>query len=168
MSSFAITPGTKFDASLLYHIDGDQIHKHIRIDDIFKDKLSVVFGGPAPFSRLDTEQAELYEQFSGDMLKHVDQIVAIYPQDAFVCKKFKEEISSKTNSNNVVYYADGDAFFLRDYNIMLDLTFQGLCVRSDRWCGVIKDCEVIWVANDEYSCIDRTHPNMVLEWLQSQ
>lgn len=169
MSDFPIIPGTKLDASILYYIDNNRLHKHLRIDDIFRNNISVVFGGPAPFSKMDSEHAELYERASQEFLDlGINQVVAIYCQDAFVCKKFQEEITSKTSTNNVKYYADGDAFFIRDYRIAIDFTFQGLCLRSPRWCAVVDDCEILWVANDEFQLIENTHPERVLEWIRSQ
>jgi peroxiredoxin len=168
MNEFGITTGTVLDASILYYIDENNLHKHLRVDDIFKDKVSVVFGGPAPFSKLDTEQAKLYEQASSELLSHnIDQVVGIYCQDAFVCKKFQEDVSKEIGTSNVKYYADGDGFFVRDYKLWLDFTFHGLSLRSWRWCAVVEDCQIIWVQNDEFQLIEHTHPKKVLEWLES-
>lgn len=169
MDDFPIIPGSNIKNSVVYYIDSNKIHQHIRVNDIFTNKISVVFGGPAPFSKLDTEHAELYERFAQQLLDQgVEQVVAIYCQDAFVCKKFQEEIVTKAGTNNVKYYADGDGFFTNEHGIGIDFTCHGLSLRSARWCAVIDNIEIVWVASDEFQLIENTHPQRVLEWLESQ
>jgi len=97
MDDFPIIPGSNIKNSVVYYIDSNKIHQHIRVNDIFTNKISVVFGGPAPFSKLDTEHAELYERFAQQLLDQgVEQVVAIYCQDAFVCKKIPGRNSDKS------------------------------------------------------------------------
>ena len=138
MSKHFIRAGTVLRNSSLYHIDQNNKHTDIKVHDIFKDKLVAAFSGPAPFSRLDTELAKLYVNFFNPIIEQgVDEIVAIYYQDAFVCKKFEDEISD--SKNRIKIYADGDGFFARDHEINFDFTYSGLSMRNWRWCGIIDD-----------------------------
>jgi peroxiredoxin len=163
------TTGAEFHAGIVYYIDKNKIHKNIQSADIFSKRRIVVFGGPAPFSKLDTEQALLFEKASKEILSlGVDAVVAIYVQDAFVTDKFRQEISSQAGTDNIEYYADGDAFFSRGLELTHDFTFQGLSVRSGRWAAVVNDRIAEWAAFDEYQVIDETHPKKVLAWLKKK
>lgn len=164
----AVTFGTTLEHGVLYHIDDKRIHASIKVSDLFKEGRIVVFGGPAPFSRLDSEHAELYER-SAEELKSlgVDNIVALYCQDAFVCQKFREEISGRVGSDHVRYYGDGDGFFMQAYGLGHDFTHQGLAVRSERWCAVVNDGKVEFVQHDDYQLIENTHPDKVIEFLKA-
>jgi peroxiredoxin len=169
MQKDPFTTGAEFHAGMVYYIDRNKIHKNIQTSDIFSKRRIVVFGGPAPFSKLDTEQALLFEKASKEILAlGIDAIAAIYVQDAFVNEKFRQEISGQAGSDNLEYYADGDAFFSRGLELTHDFTFQGLGVRTGRWAAVVNNCIAEWAAFDEYQIIDQTHPNKVLEWLKKK
>jgi len=80
--------GDSFDLGVLYHIDDKDIHSSMKLLDIVKERRLVFFGGPAPFSKLDTEQATAYARLCAKMMEKVDMVYGIYCQDAFVCKEF--------------------------------------------------------------------------------
>lgn len=163
----AVAVNAPIGQGVLYYIDSNKKHSSITVADVFRGGPVVVFGGPAPFSGLDTEQAEQYEHAYDQLHKlGIDQVVAIYAQDAFVCEKFREEVSRSTGGNNLKYYADGDGFFIKAYDLCRDFTYQGLSVRSERWCAVVKENMVKFVQHDDYSTIDNTHVDKVIAWLK--
>jgi len=162
----AITLNLPLEHGMLYHINDDRIHSNVKVAELFKEGRIAVFGGPAPFSRLDTEQAVAYEQASAELKKlGIDKIVAIYVQDAFVCQKFREEVSAKAGSDNLRYYGDGDGFFSSAYGLGHDFTHQGLSMRSERWCAITNNGRVEYVQHDDYQLIEETSVDKMLEYL---
>lgn len=159
--------GDSFDLGVLYHIDDKDIHSSMKLLDIVKGRRLVFFGGPAPFSRLDTEQATEYAKLSARMIEKVDMVYGIYCQDAFVCKEFEKLIDSKVGNNALVILADGDAFFIRSNGLEEDFTFQGLSIRSHRWAAVVNDGKIEYFISDPYQIIDETHPAKILEFLDT-
>lgn len=164
----AIAVNAPIGQGAVFYIDDERRHSSTSVAEIFKDCTAVVFGGPAPFSRLDTEQAEQYEQASAELLSlGINRVVAIYCQDAFVCQKFRETVSAKVGTDNVRYYGDGDGYFVQAYNLWHDFTGQGLSMRSERWCAVVRDNVVKFVEHDDYSVIDKTHVDNIIAWLKA-
>jgi peroxiredoxin len=162
-----ITLDNSVEHGVVYFIDENRLHRDIKINDLFAGKKTVVFGGPAPFSNLDTQQAEQYQLASAELLSlGVDQVVGIYVQDAFVMQKFKEHIAEKTGIDNIGFYGDGDGFFAQANYLTHDFTFQGLSTRSIRWCAVLNDRKVEFVGTDDYQLISNTHVDKVLAWLK--
>jgi peroxiredoxin len=163
----AVTPGRDFDLGVLFYIGNDGVHSHITVKDLFQEGLMVVFGGPAPFSRLDSEQAVQYER-AGTALKDlgVDRIIGLYCQDAFVMKQFADHINKITDTSTVEFFGDGDGSFVMAYGLGHDFTNYGLGMRSERWCAVVDNGQVVWVEHDNFSDIDKTHVDKVIEWLK--
>jgi len=165
----AISVNAPIGQGVLYHIDDSGSHVAVTVAELFNNGVTVVFGGPAPFGRLDSEQAEQYERAAAELLSlGVDRVVAIYCQDAFVCKKFREAISQKTQTDYIRYYADGDGYFIQAYNLWRDFTGSGLGMRSERWCAVVENNVTKFVEHDEYTDIDKTHVDNIISWLKSQ
>ncbi len=163
--NFIPEPGHNIDAGTLYRIH-DGAHIHVTTYDLLTDKRAVLFGGPAPFSRLDTEQATEYAELSERMLAHVNDIYGIYCQDAFVMHQFELHIKEKCARSKVAFYGDGDAYFTRGHNLHLDFSNQGLGLRSCRYAMVVKDRKLEKLFMDEYSTIEKTAGQKVLEWLE--
>ena len=164
----AISVNAPIGQGVVYHINDEKKHCAANIADLFSNSVTVVFGGPAPFARLDTEQAEQYERAAEEILAlGVDKIIAIYAQDAFVCQKFRETISERTGTDYLRYYGDGDGFFIRAYDLCRDFTYQGLSVRSERWCAVVKNNIILYAEHDDYSVIEKTSVNNVIAWLKA-
>lgn len=163
----AITFGTSLNQGTLYYINDAGLHSHISVEDLFLNGRTVVFGGPAPFSRLDSQHAEQFEIKVEDFKSlGIDKVVAIYCQDAFVCQKFREMISQKAQSDSLRYYADGDGGFIMNYGMSRNFTNSGLGVRSERWAAVVTDGKVDYIEHDEFSVIDKTHPDNIIAWLK--
>ncbi len=156
-------------SSVLYHINDQGLHDSIAISELLTDKRILIFMGPAPFSRLDTEQATEFETLSKELLSNgIDQVMGIYVQDAFVMNKFKEQIQTDTGSRNVKFYGDGDAFFVKANNIMQDFTFQGLSVRVGRWAVIVKNGIIEEVFTDDYPVVENTQASNVLKYLKNE
>ena len=162
-----LLPGAKMIFGTVYRILDNGIHDKFSIESLFANKRVLVFGGPAPFSKLDTQQAIEYAGLGADILKHVDVIYGIYCQDAFVMKKFAEHVEQAVPNSPVVFYGDGDAFFIKNHQLEHDFTFQGLGIRSGRYAFVVKNHIIEHVALDEYQLIENTSAEELLKWLKS-
>ena len=159
--------GDDFALGVLYHLTDMGVHSSMKLIDIVKDRRLVFFGGPAPFSRLDTEQALSYASLAHKMMGKVDMVYGIYCQDAFVCAEFEKKIDEQLGNNALVLLADGDGFFCRSNNLENDFTYQGLSVRSHRWAAVIKNGKVEYFVSDPYQVIESTRAEKILEYLDS-
>jgi peroxiredoxin len=164
-----LTKGNELVSSVIYHINDLSMHDSTALSELISDKRVLIFMGPAPFSRLDTEQASEYETLSSDILSQgIDQIMGIYVQDAFVMKKFQEQVQSSVNSKNIKFYGDGDAFLVKANNIMEDFTFQGLSVRVGRWAVIVKNSIIEAVFTDDHSVIENTRASNILKYLKNE
>jgi peroxiredoxin len=164
--TLALQKGQKVELGVVYRINSDKLHESVNIKDLFADKRIVVFMGPAPFSRLDTEQATGYENLSDDILaQKVDEIIGLYVQDAFVMNKFQEQVREISGTGNVKFYADGDGFFVKANNLSHDFTFEGLSTRSGRWAFILNNGIVEHVVVDDYSEINYTSADSILKYL---
>jgi peroxiredoxin len=162
----SLTPGSRLELGQVYKIDEQGIHSKFPIASLFTER-NIVFGGPAPFSRLDTEQAITFEKASAEFLDNkINKIMGIYCQDAFVMKQFQTHVRDNAGSDNVIFYGDGDGFFIRNYGLEYDFTYQGLSVRSRRWAAVIHDCVIEHIEYDEFQIIENTAPERLLAWLK--
>jgi peroxiredoxin len=157
--------GDPFDLGIIYHIDDKGIHSSMKLLDVVKGRRLVFFGGPAPFSRLDSEQALDYAKLCAKMMEKVDMVYGVYCQDAFVCREFEKMIDEKIGNNALVILADGDAFFIRSNGLEYDFTYSGLSTRSQRFAAVITDGKVEYFVSDPYQVIDETHANKILDYL---
>jgi len=159
--------GDSFDLGIVYHLTDKGVHSSMKLIDIVKDRRLVFFGGPAPFSRLDTEQALGYASLAHKMMGKVDMVYGIYCQDAFVCDEFEKKIDEQVGNNALALLADGDGFFCRSNNLENDFTYQGLSVRSHRWAAVIKNGKVEHFVSDPYQVIEDTRAEKILDYLDS-
>lgn len=158
--------GTRLEFGQVYKINEKGIHDKFPVASLFTERI-IVFGGPAPFSRLDTEQAIAFEKASAEFFNNgVNKVLGIYCQDAFVMKQFQKHVEEQAGSGNVVFYGDGDGFFIRNYGLECDFTYQGLSVRSHRWAAVVQDCVIKHIEHDEYQLIENTAPESLLAWLK--
>lgn len=163
----ALTVGQKIELGILYRIDENNTHSSIKVNELFADKRVVVFMGPAPFSRLDTQQASDYEARSDEILNQgVTEIFGIYVQDAFVMNKFQETIRRGEATANVKFYGDGDGFFVKANGLMHDFTFEGLSTRCGRWAFVLNNGVIEYVVVDDYSLINETSADSILNYLK--
>lgn len=157
--------GSRADLGSLYRINENGEHTANTVSSIVSDVRSVIFGGPAPFSRLDTQQAKEYAEHSDQILKYADRIYGIYCQDAFVMREFSDRITGMIPTNKVTFHADGDAFWTRSQQLEQDFTFQGLGVRCCRYAMILNDGVIEYIVVDEPSEIKNTSVSKVLEFL---
>lgn len=164
----ALQKGQTVDLGVVYQVDVvAKTHNSVNIRDLFANKRIVVFMGPAPFSRLDTEQATDYEKLSGAILaEKIDEVIGIYVQDAFVMNKFQETVREQAGSANVVFYGDGDGFFVKANNLSHDFSFEGLSTRCGRWAMVLNNRVIEHVVVDDYSEINYTSADSILTYLK--
>lgn len=164
--TLALSIGQTLDLGVVYKITPDQLHASVYIKELFADKRLVLFMGPAPFSRLDTDQATDYERLSNAILeKRIDKIIGLYVQDAFVMKKFQEQVHETAGSSNTEFYGDGDGFFVKANNLTHDFTFEGLSTRCGRWAMVVNNGVIEHVVVDDYSEIKDTSAENILRYL---
>ena len=167
--TLALSVGQKLDLGILYRIDENNVHGSINVNELFADKRVVVFMGPAPFSRLDSQQANEYESLSNEILAQgINEIFGIYVQDAFVMNKFQETVRSQTGSANVKFYGDGDGFFVKANNLMHDFTFEGLSTRCGRWAYILNNGVVEYVTVDDFSLLETTSADSTLKKLKNE
>ena len=167
--TLALKKGQTIDLGVVYRINPDKVHESVNIKDLFANKRVVVFMGPAPFSRLDTEQALGYETCSREILaEKVTEIIGIYVQDAFVMNKFQEHVHNQVGSSCVNFYGDGDGFFVKANNLSHDFTFEGLSTRCGRWAMVIDNGVIEHVVVDDYSEINFTSADSILKYLKNE
>jgi peroxiredoxin len=161
--------GQPIVSGILYYINEENLHSSIPVTELFANRRLVVFMGPAPFSRLDTEQAVDYEFRSNEILaEKVDGIIGIYVQDAFVTSKFQDHITRQTGSANVKLYADGDGFFVRGNNLVHDFTYSGLGQRSGRWAIVLNNGIIEYSIADDFQVIENTSVDRILQYLRNE
>lgn len=153
------------DAGTLYRIH-EGAHVHVTTYDLLTNNRAVLFGGPAPFSRLDTQQAKEYAELSEQMLNYVNNVYGVYCQDAFVMNQFKMHIETLCTNNKVTFFGDGDANFTKGHDLDIDLRNHGLGIRSCRYAMVVKDRKLEKLFVDHYSTINETSAQKVLEWLK--
>jgi peroxiredoxin len=162
----AINVGSRLDQGVVYWMNNEGQHTFMNLSDITHGKRVVLFGGPAPFSRLDTEQAKQYAELAKDMMQYVNMVYGIYLQDAFVCREFQHKVREETGTNIVVMLADGDGLIAKNYELTQDLTHQGLGLRSVRWSAVVNDGAVEFFATEDNSSTVETHPEEILDYLR--
>jgi peroxiredoxin len=166
--TLALNPGQKIEVGIVFRIK-DGVHISANVSDLFANKRIVLFMGPAPFSRLDTEQALAYEQASKEILsKNIDLVMGIYVQDAFVVKKFEEQTQTDANSSNVELYGDGDGFFVKSNYLTHDFTHHGLGTRSGRWAMILNNGVIEYVVCDDHTTIKDTSADSILKQLKNE
>ena len=159
--------GDRIDTGAVYRINSEGKHELKHIESLLEGSRVLIFGGPAPFSRLDTEQASLYAHHSGALIKYVKFIYGFYVQDAFVLKRFDDLIRETEPTHNVNFYGDADMLFAKNYGLDHDFTFQGLGTRTGRYVIVANNGVVEHIIFDDYSEIKNTHPIGILNLLKS-
>jgi peroxiredoxin len=169
MSAPGLCPGATLHVGQLFRIDENKTHINKSTADVFNQGRLLVFGGPAPFSRLDTEQAIEYQRLSDEFLAcGLDEIIGLYCQDAFVMKKFQEHISSETGKNNITFWGDGDGSFALGHGMSHNFVNQGLGMRSLRWAAIVFNGAVEYIEVDDYSQIDNSSANKFLNYLKNE
>ncbi len=163
-----LNAGDNIVGGTVYKINPEGVHESHDILPMFKDKRVLVYGGPVPFGRLDTQQSREYAELSSELLgEGIDEVCAIYCQDAFVIREFDNRIKQDFPDHKVNFYGDGDAFFTRAHKLEFNFTYQGLSIRSIRYAMVVKNCVIEYVTADPFEVIEKTSAQKMLEWLKN-
>lgn len=166
-TSPGLCANAKMSVGNLFIINDDKVHVSGTVEEIFKEGRVLVFGGPAPFSRLDTQQAIEYQNLSEELLNAgIEEIIGVYCQDAFVMREFRNKVVAETGKDNITFWGDGDGSFVTGHGMSHDFTSQGLSVRSIRWAAVVQDGVIEYIEVDEFSMIDKTKASALLEYLK--
>lgn len=164
-----IKAGDSLQGGAVYQLTTDRVHERFALPDIFENKKVLVFGGPAPFSRLDTEQALAYASLSNELKEAgVDAIYGIYCQDAFVMEEFNNKVKATYPDHCIDFFADGDAYFTRSHGLEYNFTNQGLSMRSIRYAAIVDNSKFEYVVEDDFSEINKTSATSLLEYLKSK
>ena len=163
----SLRAGDRIDTGAVYRINSEGTHELKHVESLLDGSRVLIFGGPAPFSRLDTEQAKLFAHHSAALIKHVKFVYGFYAQDAFVMKRFDDLVRETEPNHNVNFYGDADLLFAKNYGLDHDFTFQGLGTRTGRYVIVANNGIVEHVIFDDYSEIKNTHPIEILKLLES-
>lgn len=163
----SLKAGDKIDTGAVYRINDQGSHEIKHVESLLDAGRVLIFGGPAPFSRLDTEQATLFAQHGLKLFKHVKFIYGFYCQDAFVLKRFDDLIRESEPNHGINFYGDADLLFAKNYGLEHDFTFQGLGTRSVRYAIVVNNGVVEHIIFDDFSEINNTHPLAILKLLES-
>lgn len=166
--AFDLKIGDLVGAGIVYKINSSGVHESLPTRDLLINKRVIIFAGPAPFSRLDTEQAMDYARVSDELLKYVDNIYGLYCQDAFVMNHFDKHVKETVSDSQVEFYGDGDGLFTRAHKLEHDFTNHGLSLRSIRYALVVKNEVIEYAVSDDYKVIENTAASKVLQWLKSQ
>jgi peroxiredoxin len=153
----------------LFRINEDKVHVSETVEDVFKEGRILVFGGPAPFSRLDTTQAIEYQSLSEELLNTgLDEIIGLYCQDAFVMKEFRSKVVAETGKDNITFWGDGDGSFATGHGMSHNFTSQGLSVRTLRWAAVVQNGVIEYIEIDDFSEIEKTKAISLLRYLKNE
>jgi peroxiredoxin (alkyl hydroperoxide reductase subunit C) len=162
-----LQPGDKVEFGIVYRINEYDLHISKPISEIVEGKRLLIYGGPAPFGKLDTEQSMGYAAASQELLAHVDEVLGIYCQDSFVMKQFDLHIKNQHPNHGVTFWADGDGFFIRNLRLEHDFTYSGLSVRSIRYAMIVNNGVIEHIVTDDYQLIDHTSTENILNWLKN-
>jgi peroxiredoxin len=117
---------------------GPEGPKPITTDELFKGKKVVVFAVPGAFT--PTCSAKHVPSFVGNFdqlkAKGVDTIACVSVNDAFVMGAWGKDQKS---GDKVVMLGDGGAEFTNAMGLSMDLTKNGMGVRSQRYAMVVQD-----------------------------
>lgn len=159
--------GDKVEFGIVYKINEFDLHISKPISEIVENKRLLIYGGPAPFGKLDTEQSISYAEHSTELMKYVDQVLGIYCQDSFVMKQFDLHVKQQHPEHQTEFWADGDGFFIRNHGLEHDFTYSGLSVRSVRYAMVLNNGIVEHFVQDDFQLIDKTSTENMLDWLKN-
>jgi peroxiredoxin len=165
--TYELTPGDKVQFGIVYKLNEEGVHISKPISEIVEGKRVLIYGGPAPFGRLDTEQSMSHAAASADLLAHVDQVLGIYCQDGFVMNQFDLHIKNQHPQHGLTFWADGDAFFVRNLRLEQDFTYSGLSVRCTRYAMIVNNGVIEYAVTDDYQVIEKTSTENILNWLKN-
>jgi len=133
----AIKVGEKIPTVSLKYMDKDGIQT-VKTDDLFKGKKVVLFALPGAFTpTCSAKHLPGFVQHAKDLkAKGVDTIACISVNDAFVMGAWGKEQKA---GDKVMMLGDGGAEFTNAMGLSMDLTKNGMGVRSQRYAMIVQD-----------------------------
>ena len=106
-------------------------------DEIFKDKLIVVFSLPGAFTpTCSTFQLPGFEQKAQDFYDlGVSEIYCVSVNDSFVMNAWRDA----NNLKNVKVLPDGNGLFTTEMGMLIDMSAVGFNMRSKRYAMIVDD-----------------------------
>eukprot|EP00607_Mallomonas_marina_P009040 CAMPEP_0182419452 /NCGR_PEP_ID=MMETSP1167-20130531/3915_1 /TAXON_ID=2988 /ORGANISM="Mallomonas Sp, Strain CCMP3275" /LENGTH=167 /DNA_ID=CAMNT_0024594395 /DNA_START=177 /DNA_END=680 /DNA_ORIENTATION=- len=118
----------------------------VPISDIFAGKKVAVVGVPGCFTKTCRKHMNNFKKHRDELLQHVDQVVCISVNDAYVMDAFKES----NDFDGILMLADGNARFAKRTGLAMDTgAFGG--VRLNRLSMIVDD-GVVMSLNIEKDC----------------
>ena len=154
----AISTGEKLPDSTFHHMTEDG-PKPLSSGEIFDGKRVFVFALPGAFTptcsaaHLPGFVVHADEIFA----KGVDTIVCLSVNDAFVMGAWGDQ----QNAEKILMLADGSAAFTQAIGLELDLTANGMGIRSKRYAMIVEDREVK-LLNIDASGLESTSAETIL------
>jgi len=132
-----IQVGDKIPATIFKHVTPEG-PKDITTDELFGGKKVVLFAVPGAFTPACSQRhLPGYVEKAGDLKKKgIDTIACIAVNDAFVMGAWGKDHKA---DNKVMMLADGSAEFTKAMGLELDLTRNGMGVRSQRYSMLVVD-----------------------------
>ena len=130
-----IKVGDKIPAVKLKHMTADGI-KDITTDELFKGKKVVLFALPGAFTPTCSAKhlPGFVEKNAAVKAKGVDTIACLSVNDAFVMGAWGK---AQNAGDKVLMLADGSGDFTKAVGLELDLTANGMGLRSKRYAMVV-------------------------------
>lgn len=119
----------------------------VNTDELFSGKKVVLFALPGAFTPTCSEAHLPGFVVHADTIKSkgVDEIVCLSVNDAFVMGAW----GKSQNADHIRMLADGSADFTEAVDLVLDLTGNGMGVRSQRYAMIVNDGTVEWIGVEE-------------------
>lgn len=138
--------------------------RDVSTDEVFAGKRVVLFGVPGAFTPTCSAKhlPGYVQQADALRAKHVDQIVCMAVNDAFVMGAWAKH---EGVDDRILMLADGSGAFTKALGLELDLTARGMGVRCQRFALVAKDGVVERVAVEKPGEFDVSRAESVLATL---
>ncbi len=136
-----IEVGAKIPDGVLFYIDAKNNVQKVSIHSLAAGKKIVIFGVPGAFTPVCSQEhvPKFIKKAMALKAKGVDDIICISVNDPFVMKKWAR---SYPGNKHVKFLSDGSAIYTRSLGLQLDLTENGLGIRSQRYALICDNLEV--------------------------
>jgi len=136
-----IAVGSKIPDGALFYADEENEIRSVSVHSLAAGKKVVIFGVPGAFTPVCSREhvPGFIESTKALKAKGVDDIICISVNDPFVMKQWANSYPENTH---VKFLSDGSANYTHSLGLQLDLTDDGLGIRSQRYALVCVNLEV--------------------------
>ncbi|MCX7337676.1 MAG: peroxiredoxin [Alphaproteobacteria bacterium] len=136
----------------------------ITTDDLFNNKTSIVFALPGAFTPVCSAQHLPGFIKNKDKLKEkgIDQIICLSVNDVFVMGAWAD---NQNVQDSVIMIADGNADLTKAVGLDVDLSANGMGIRSQRYLMVVKNGVVTRLEIEPLSACSLTSADHILDAL---